>query len=42
MAKLISNHPLAALILIWAALVGVICILPGTDAVVAHNLPGRY
>ena len=39
MTKLITNYPLAALILIWTALIGVICILPGTDTtVVAHNL----
>ena len=42
MTKLITNYPLAALILIWVALIGVICILPGTDSVVAHNLPERY
>jgi len=42
MTKLITNYPLVALILIWVALIGVICILPGTDTVVAHNLPDRY
>jgi hypothetical protein len=37
MTKLITRYPMVALVLIWAALIGVMCIFPGTDSVVAHH-----
>ena len=38
MTKLITKYPLAALILIWAALIGAMCVLPGPELVVAQHL----
>jgi hypothetical protein len=42
MTKLITRYPIAVVVLIWAALIAVMCFLPGTDALVAqHGLAGR-
>ncbi len=38
MTKLITTYPATALILIWAALIGVMCILPGPELVIAQHL----
>jgi hypothetical protein len=37
MRKLISKYPATALILIWLALVGAMCILPGPELGIAQH-----
>src|SRR5215470_12753022 len=38
MSKLITKYPATALILIWLALVGAMCILPGPELGIAQHL----
>jgi len=38
MRKLITRYPAAALILIWLALVGAMCVLPGPELGIAQHL----